>query len=231
MIQVFNLQKAYNGITVLNIPELTVPQGESFGLVGNNGAGKTTLFRLILDLIEASNGHVEIENQKVARNDSWKSIVGSFLDEGFLIDYLTPEEYFSFTGKLYHKSKDDIADFLASMQDFFNGEITGTKKLIRDFSKGNQKKIGITAALLGDPKILILDEPFTALDPSSQIRLKRFLNELQSKTGIAMLISSHDLNHITEVCKRIVVLEKGLIVKDIKTNTETLEELQSYFAV
>jgi ABC-2 type transport system ATP-binding protein len=231
MIQVFNLQKIYNGITVLNIPELTIPQGESFGLVGNNGAGKTTFFRLILDLIEASNGYIEIEHQKIERNDNWKSIVGSFLDEGFLIDYLTPEEYFSFTGKLYRKSKGDIAAFLESMQDFFNGEITGTKKLIRDFSKGNQKKIGITAALIGSPKILILDEPFTALDPSSQIRLKRFLNELQEKTGITMLISSHDLNHITEVCKRIVVLEKGLVVKDIKTGTDTLKELESYFAV
>jgi ABC-2 type transport system ATP-binding protein len=221
----------YNGINVLDIPELTIPQGESFGLVGNNGAGKTTLFRLILDLIEASNGYVEIENQKVAHNDYWKSIVGSFLDEGFLIDYLTPEEYFSFTGKLYHKSKGDIADFMESMKDFFNGEILSKQKLIRDFSKGNQKKIGITAALLGEPKILILDEPFTALDPSSQIRLKRFLNELQKQTNITMLISSHDLNHITEVCKRIVVLEKGVIVKDIRTDTETLKELESYFAV
>jgi ABC-2 type transport system ATP-binding protein len=231
MIQVFNLQKTYNGITVLNIPELTIPEGESFGLVGNNGAGKTTLFRLILDLIEASNGYVEIDSQKVARADHWKAVVGSFLDEGFLIDYLTPEEYFAFVGKLYDKSKDDIADFIDSMKDFFNDEIIGKQKLIRDFSKGNQKKIGITAALLGDPKILILDEPFTALDPSTQIRLKRFLNDLQAKTNITMLISSHDLNHITEVCKRIVVLEKGVIVKDIKTDTETLKELESYFAV
>jgi ABC-2 type transport system ATP-binding protein len=148
-----------------------------------------------------------------------------------LIDYLTPEEYFAFVGKLYDKSKDDIADFIDSMKDFFNNEIIGKQKLIRDFSKGNQKKIGITAALLGDPKILILDEPFTALDPSTQIRLKRFLNDIQAKTNITMLISSHDLNHITEVCKRIVVLEKGVIVKDIKTDTETLKELESYFAV
>jgi ABC-2 type transport system ATP-binding protein len=231
MIQVFNLQKAYNGISVLNIPDLTIAQGESFGLVGNNGAGKTTFFRLILDLIEPSNGYIEIENQKVERNDNWKSIVGSFLDKGFLIDFLTPEEYFTFVGKLYHKSEGDIAAFLASMEDFFHGELIGTKKLIRDFSEGNQKKIGITAALIGEPKILILDEPFTALDPSTQIRLKRFLTELQKKTDITMLISSHDLNHITEVCKRIVVLEKGLIVKDLQTHTETLHELESYFAV
>ena len=231
MIQVFNLRKAYNGITVLDIPSLTIPQGESFGLVGNNGAGKTTFFRLILDLIESSDGYVEIENQKVEHNDNWKSVVGSFLDESFLIDFLTPEEYFSFVGKLYHKTEGDIAAFLESMDEFFHGEVLGTKKLIRDFSKGNQKKIGITAALLGDPKILILDEPFTALDPSSQIRLKRFLDDLQAKTGISMLISSHDLNHVTEVCKRIVVLEKGHIVKDIQTGTDTLKELELYFAV
>ena len=231
MIQVTDLQKAYNGVTVLNIPVLTIPKGESFGLVGNNGAGKTTFFRLILDLIEANVGEVRIEDQKVMRNDAWKSSTGSFLDEGFLIDFLTTEEYFTFVGKLYSKTEGDIAVFLDSMKDFFNDEILGTKKLIRDFSKGNQKKIGIAAALIGDPKILILDEPFTALDPSSQIRLKRLLTDLQKAFNMTMLISSHDLNHVTEVCKRIVVLEKGKIVKDIQTNEDTLKELEAYFAV
>lgn len=231
MIQVTDLQKAYNGVTVLTIPSLTIPKGESFGLVGNNGAGKTTFFRLILDLIEPTNGEVLVEEKKVTRNDDWKTLTGSFLDEGFLIDFLTTEEYFTFVGKLYHKSEGDITAFLDSMKDFFNDEILGTKKLIRDFSKGNQKKIGIAAALIGDPKILILDEPFTALDPSSQIRLKRFLNDLQIRYNMTMLISSHDLNHITEVCKRIVVLEKGKIVKDLLTDADTLKELENYFAV
>ena len=189
MIQVTDLQKIYNGVTVLNISNLSVSKGESFGLVGNNGAGKTTFFRLILDLIEPSNGEVLIENQPVVRNDEWKSITGSFLDEGFLIDFMTTEEYFSFVGKLYHKSEGDMALFLESMKDFFNDEILGSKKLIRDFSKGNQKKIGIAAALIGDPKILILDEPFTALDPSSQIRLKRFLTDLQTRLNMTMLQS------------------------------------------
>ncbi|MFA5045237.1 MAG: ATP-binding cassette domain-containing protein, partial [Paludibacter sp.] len=158
MIQVTNLQKAYNGVTVLNIQGLKIPQGESFGLVGNNGAGKTTFFRLILDLIEPSNGEVQIDDHTVMRNDEWKKKTGSFLDEGFLIDFLIPEEYFNFVGKLYHKTDGDITEFLETMKDFFNGEVLGSKKLIRDFSKGNQKKIGIVAALLGDPKILILDE-------------------------------------------------------------------------
>ena len=231
MIQISNLTKIYDGVTVLNVDSLTIPQGESFGLVGNNGAGKTTLFRLILDLIPSDSGEVMLDNAPVARRDEWKSIVGSFLDEGFLIDFLTPEEYFKFVGKLYNKSEGDIALFLEGMKDFFNDEILSDKKLIRDLSKGNQKKVGIAAALISDPKILILDEPFTALDPSSQIRLKRMLNDLQEKDHMTMLISSHDLNHVTEVCKRTVVLEKGKIVRDIQTSEDTLEQLQSYFAV
>lgn len=231
MIQASNLQKTYNGITVLNIPEITIGNGESFGLVGNNGAGKTTFFRLILDLIQASRGEVQIDGEKVARRDDWKSKVGSFLDEGFLIDFLTPEEFFRFTAKVYGKSEGDVSAFLESMQEFFNGEILGSKKLIRDLSKGNQKKTGIAAALISEPQILILDEPFTALDPTSQIRLKRMLNELKTTKNMTMLISSHDLNHVTEVCDRIVVLERGTVVKDIHTNADTLKELESYFAV
>ena len=231
MITVKQLIKEYNGIYVLNIPNLTIPEKQSFGLVGNNGAGKTTFFRLILDLIEATQGEIRLDEQPIVRNDEWKGKVGSFLDESFLIDFFTAEEYFSFVAKLHNLSKDDLSIFLNSMEDFFNGEVFGTNKLIRDFSKGNQKKIGIAAALIGNPQYLILDEPFTNLDPSSQIRLKRFLTDLQTNFNITMLISSHDLNHITEVCNRIVLLEKGDIVKDLHTNEDTLKELESYFAV
>lgn len=226
-----NLKKLYGGVTVLDIPSIEIRQGESFGLVGNNGAGKTTLFRLILDLIAASSGEVHIDGVSVAQRDEWKSKVGSFLDEGFLIDFLTPEEYFAFTAKVYNKSEGDISTFLESMKEFFNGEILGSGKLIRDLSKGNQKKTGIAAALISDPQILILDEPFTALDPTSQIRLKKMLNELKATRNMTMLISSHDLNHVTEVCDRIVVLEKGLVVNDICTSENTLKELELYFAV
>lgn len=231
MLLIKNLQKSYNGVQVIDINQLTIPKGECFGLVGNNGAGKTTLFRLILDLIYANKGEVLINKEKVSRNDGWKKITGSFLDESHLIDFLTPEEYFSFIGKLHHKSKENITDFLELMKDFFNGDILETNKLLRDFSKGNQKKIGIAAALLGDPHLLILDEPFTGLDPSSQIRLKRFLVELQIRLNTTILISSHYLNHVTEVCQRIVVLEKGIIVKDLQTNDDTLMELKEYFEV
>jgi len=231
MIKIKSLQKEYSGILVLDIDELHISAGESFGLVGNNGAGKTTLFRLILDITAPYAGEVLIEEENVARREEWKKFTGSFLDESFLIDFLTPEEYFAFVGGLYQKKQSEIETFLDEMKDIFNDEILGKGKLIREYSKGNQKKIGIAAALLGDPKILILDEPFTALDPTSQIRLKRFLTEVGEKRNITMLISSHDLNHITEVCRRIVILEKGKIVKDLNRTEETLKELETYFSV
>jgi ABC-2 type transport system ATP-binding protein len=231
MITVNNLTKKYSGSTVLNLNDLKINKGESFGLVGNNGAGKTTFFRLILDLIKASSGSVTSKNINVAGNEDWKHYTGSYLDEAFLIEFLTAEEYFNFIGKLHNLSKGDIAEFLNIYADFFNDEILGQKKYIRDYSKGNQKKIGIVAAMMGNPEILILDEPFTNLDPSSQIRLKRILKELKTKYDLTLLISSHDLNHVTEVCERIVVLEKGLIVHDLQTNENTLKLLENYFAV
>ncbi|PDP46003.1 ATP-binding protein [Porphyromonas gingivalis] len=231
MIQITDLSKKYNGVTVLDIPHLSISHSETFGLVGNNGAGKTTLFRLVLDLIKADSGSISIDGIPVAGSDDWKGRVGAFLDESFLIGFLRPEEYFDFIGKLHHLDKQEIERFLDYMSPLFADEVLGKNKLIRDFSKGNQKKIGIAAAMLSRPDILILDEPFTALDPSSQIRLKKMLNEHATQYGTTMLISSHDLNHVTEVSSRIVVLQKGEIIKDLQTNEQTLSELEQHFAV
>ena len=231
MIQGENLQKEYGGVTVLNLPLLTIAKGEMFGLVGNNGAGKTTFFRCLLDLIRPSAGMARSKGETVQGSEHWKEYTGAYLDEGFLIDYLTPEEYFDFLGKTHVMSKGDIAEFIDSMSGIFNDEIIGKNKYIRDFSKGNQKKIGIAAALMGNPEILILDEPFTNLDPSSQIRLKKILIELKEQRNVTMLISSHDLMHVTEICSRIVALQKGIAVHDLQTNYNTLRELEAFFAV
>ncbi|GAA4308909.1 ATP-binding cassette domain-containing protein [Nibribacter koreensis] len=230
MITVRDLQKRYNGVTVVDIPALAINKGETIGLVGNNGAGKTTFFRMILDLIRPSGGEVLSKDVNVRTTEDWKQYTGSHLDEGFLIDYLTPEEYFNFIGKLNGLSQGDIQAFLERFQDFFNGEILGQRKYIRDFSKGNQKKVGVAAAAMADPELLILDEPFANLDPSSQIRLKNLLKDLK-RQGMTMLISSHDLSHVIEVCDRIVLLEKGRVVEDMKTNETTLQQLESYFTV
>jgi ABC-2 type transport system ATP-binding protein len=231
MIDINSLTKIYGKQTVLNIQNLKINQGESFGLVGNNGAGKTTMFRCILDLIRPNSGTVCIKNNNVASDESWKKYTGSFLDEGFLIDFLTPEEYFRFVADIYELSEGDLIEFYRKFEDFFNNEILGKKKLIRHLSSGNRQKIGIAAALMPNPELLVLDEPFTSLDPTTQIRLKTLLKSLQKEKEITILISSHDLNHITEVCNRIVILHEGVIVHDLATNQDTLKILEEYFTV
>lgn len=230
MISTKNISKKYKGVTVLDIPNLDIPRGESFGLVGNNGAGKTTYFNLLLDLIRPTTGKIITRGVIVNESEDWKTFTSSFIDESFLISYLTPEEYFYFIGDLRGQNKADVDAFLNQFEDFFNGEILGKKKHLRDLSKGNQKKAGIVAALLGNPEVIILDEPFANLDPTTQIRLKNIIKELTLNREITVLVSSHDLMHVTEVCERIVVLEKGEVVKDLMTSEATLKELEVHFA-
>jgi ABC-2 type transport system ATP-binding protein len=231
MIRIEGLTKVYGKQTVLDIPELTINKGDSFGLVGNNGAGKTTMFRCILDLIRPNTGKVLSRDQNVANSESWKRYTGSYLDEAFLIDFLTPEEYFRFVADICKMSDGDLAAFYLEFEDFFNHEILGKKKLIRDLSSGNRQKIGIAAALMQKPEVLVLDEPFNSLDPTTQIRLKNIIKELKKNRVITILISSHDLNHVTEVCDRIVVLHEGKTVNDLQTNDDTLKILEDYFSV
>lgn len=229
MITVNNLSKKYNSDPVLQIEQLEIPKGQSFGLVGNNGAGKTTFFSLLLDLIKPTTGNINNNGIIVNESEAWKPFTSSFIDESFLIGYLTPEEYFYFIGELRGQNKADVDKLLAEFTDFFHGEILNQKKYLRDLSKGNQKKAGIVAALIGKPEVIILDEPFANLDPTTQIRLKQIVKTLATEQEITILISSHDLIHVTEVCDRIVVLEKGLLVKDIQTSEATLKELEVYF--
>ena len=231
MITIDNISKKYGKAVVLNVETITIPKGQSFGLVGNNGAGKTTLFNILLDLIRPTTGKITNNNVEVNTSEDWKNFTGSFIDESFLIGYLTPEEYFEFVGDLRGMNKADVTAFIAKFDVFFNDEIIGKKKYLRDLSKGNQKKAGIVAALMGNPQVVVLDEPFANLDPTTQIRLKKILKELTDNKEITLLVSSHDLSHVTEVCDRIVVLDKGIVVKDIETSTATLQELESYFSV
>ncbi len=231
MIQVNQLSKTYNGITVLNIENLAIPKGQSFGLVGNNGAGKTTFFSLLLDLIPPSTGTIVNHSVQVNTSEDWKPFTAAFIDESFLIGYLTAEEYFYFIGDLRHQNKADVQALLDKYEEFFNGEILNKKKYLRDLSKGNQKKVGIIATLIGNPEVIIFDEPFANLDPTTVNRLKRIIKELADNPAVTILVSSHDLQHTVEVCDRIVALHKGELVKDINTSAETLQELEAFFAV
>ncbi len=231
MLTVNNIGKVYNGKIAVDISELHIETGEIIGLAGNNGAGKTTFFRLILDLIRADRGEILSKQKSVTENEDWKQYTAAYLDDGFLINYLTPEEYFYFIGKLNNRSKADVDEFLLGFTSFFDGAILKSGKYIRDLSKGNQFKVGIAACLLQEPELLLLDEPFANLDPSSQSRLIQMIKDVQQKRRMTILISSHDLNHITDVCNRILVMEKGRIIKDLQTSESTLAELESYFKV
>ena len=232
MIKVNNLSKTYNaGVQVLNIAKLEIPKGQSFGLVGNNGAGKTTFFSLLLDLIQPSSGDIKNNEIQVNTSESWKPFTAAFIDESFLIGYLTAEEYFYFIGDLRGQNKTDVDSLLVKHEEFFNGEILKNRKYLRDLSKGNQKKVGIIAALIGNPEVIIFDEPFANLDPTTVNRLKKIIKELSQDPNVTVLVSSHDLVHTVEVCNRIVVLHLGEIVKDIQTSPETLKELEAFFAV
>jgi ABC-2 type transport system ATP-binding protein len=230
MIKVENLQKDYGSLTALRLSHLEIKKGESFGLVGNNGAGKTTFFNLVLDLILPTKGIVYSKGKNVRQSDHWKAYTGAFLDERFLIGFLTPEEYFAFIGRLHGYSQQEVKEELQPFERLFNGEVLGKNKLIRELSRGNQKKAGIAGSLLCRPEVVILDEPFSNIDPSSVNRLKILLNQWQEERDVTFLISSHDLNHITEVCRRIVIIDHGEMVRDMETDRGTLLELEDYCA-
>jgi len=231
-ITINQLKKAYGSKVVLDIEQYAIHSGEIIGLVGNNGAGKTTLFRLMLDLLKADEGSVCIGETEVSRSEQWKEVTGAYLDESFLIDYLTPEEYFSFVGRMCQLDHQTVDERLATYERFMNGEILGQKKLIRNLSAGNKQKVGILAALLNNPKLIILDEPFNFLDPSSQSALKQLLLTYNQSTGATILVSSHNLNHTIDISTRIALLEHGKLIRDIDNNDGSAgSELETYFAV
>ena len=230
MIHIEQLSKSYSGTTVLHIETLQIPSGTALGLVGNNGAGKTTLFSCLLDLIKPTQGHITNRDLRVDQSEAWKDFTSAFIDESFLIGYLTPEEYFSLIASLRTVPQSEVDTLMEELAPFFNGEVLEQKKYLRDFSKGNQKKVGIAATLIGKPSVVVLDEPFANLDPTTQFRLKDLLKKIASQGDTTLLVSSHDLNHVTEVCKRIVVLSKGKVIQDLETNPSTLAALETYFA-
>ncbi|MEX0945518.1 MAG: ABC transporter ATP-binding protein [Balneolaceae bacterium] len=231
MIHIDSLIKAYVTDVVLDISHLTIPRSQCFGLVGNNGAGKTTFLRLILDLIRATSGSVTIEGEDVTKSEEWKQSTGSYLDEHMLLGYLTADEYFEVLRKIHGMSEEDLRLHNERFAPFFNEEILGHKKYVRDLSKGNKKRVGISAAFFGNPQLVLLDEPFESLDPSSQIRLKKIIEKEKEEKSTTFLISSHDLDHVTEVCERIVLLEKGNVKQDISgTKEEKFKALNSYFS-
>jgi len=231
-----NLKKNFGEKVAVNIDSFKINSGEILGLVGNNGAGKSTLFRLILDLIKADAGTVHMADRtidvNVAETEEWKDWTGAYVDDSFLIDYLTPDEYFQFIARISGKDPQELQDFLSKFEHFMADEILGQKKLIRNLSAGNKQKVGIMAAMLLQPQILILDEPFNFLDPSSQSAIKHLLKKYNEETNATILVSSHNLQHTVDICPRIALLEHGVIIKDIDNKEgQAQRELEDYFEI
>lgn len=230
MITIDNLKKQFGETIACDIPAFTINDGDILGLVGNNGAGKTTLFRMILDLLKPDQGTVSINNINPALSEEWKKYVSAYIDEGFLIDYLTPEEYFDFLVKISGLTPDIMSQRLQKYEHFAGGEVFGQKKLIRNLSAGNKQKVGIISALIRETEIVILDEPFNFLDPTSQNILKKTLKQYVEDTKATIIISSHNLQHTMDISTRIALLEKGQIIRDLSdVNSEAQHELEDYF--
>lgn len=235
-IKIDNVKKTFGEKVAVNVESFEIKGGEILGLVGNNGAGKSTLFRLMLDLLKPDHGKVLMYNEEksvnVAETEEWKNWTGAYIDESFIIDYLTPEEYLLFVARLSGITEEQMNEELQKYEHFMAGEVLGQKKLIRNLSAGNKQKVGIIAALLLHPQVLILDEPFNFLDPSSQSAFKHIITDYNQETGATVLISSHNLNHTVDISHRIALLENGVIIRDIANeNGSAQSELESYFEV
>lgn len=239
MIRIDSLEKRFGETIACDIPSLTINDGDILGLVGNNGAGKTTLFRMLLDLLKPDEGKVVLQFSSSgedtvainpAESEAWKDKTGAYIDDSFLIDFLTPEEYFAFLGKISNITQEEVDERLKQYERFASGEVFGQKKLIRNLSAGNRQKVGIIAALFNRPQLVILDEPFNFLDPSSQNILKHVLTNYNREAGATILISSHNLQHTVDISTRITLLEKGCVVKDLpNTDGSARTELENYF--
>ena len=232
-IELANLTKVYDGNVVLSIGRLVLDQGEFVGLIGNNGAGKTTLLRLILDLVKPTSGDVRSGGERVSEGEGWKAYTGSYLEEGFLIDYLTPREFFEFVGATRGLSWRETLEELSDFEEFLGPEILHrSRQYIRNLSKGNIQKVGITSAMIGNSQIVVLDEPFASLDPTSQIVLKSILRNYQQRTNALFLISSHNLSQVVDLCSRVILLERGVVIRNelmSGNSREVLARLERYF--
>ena len=228
ILSIKNVQKSFKKKEALNIERLDIEKGELIGIVGNNGAGKTTLFRAILDLLKLDSGVIWIGDDVVAGSAHWKKQLHAFLDESFLIEFLNPNEYFEFIGKTLGLNKKQVKSQLNQYPELHNDDIVESSKLIRELSTGSKVRVGLLATLLGDPEIILLDEPYAHLDPSSQAKLSKLIKQL-NENGTTVILSSHNLHNVAQICSRIVLIEGGKVVKDERVSESVIAEINQYF--
>lgn len=221
MLEVKNIVKKYGNNLAVNDLSFTVANGEIFGLLGENGAGKTTTFRIIMGLLEPNAGEVLLDGEKIdySKSDS----IGFVTEERSLLTKLTVQEQIEFYGTLKGLEKKEIDNLLNKWLEKF--EITSYKnRKIKELSKGNQQKVQFISAVIHHPKLLILDEPFTGLDPINVKLLKEAIIELKNE-GCSIIFSSHQMEYIEDFCEKLIILVKGKAILD-----GNLQEIKESYA-
>ena len=205
MLKVENITKKYGDNVAVDNLSFTVDEGEIFGLLGENGAGKTTTFRIIMGLLEPNEGKVTLDGKKIDYNET--DYIGFVTEERSLLTKLSVQEQIEFYGTLKGLDKKNITERLDYWLERF--EITSYKdRKIKELSKGNQQKIQFISAIINEPKLLILDEPFTGLDPINVKLMKETIYSLKEK-GCSIIFSSHQMEYIEDFCEKLILLVKG----------------------
>jgi len=217
MLKVEHIRKSYGDLVAVDDLSFEVKPGEIFGLLGANGAGKTTTFRMIMSLLEPDNGKVTLDGKKIDYDTMEK--VGFVTEERSLLTKMTVKEQILYYGRLKGMTEEQILKKLEELLEFF-GIPDYLDRKIKELSKGNQQKIQFISAIINDPILLILDEPFTGLDPINVKMFKDAIYKLKEK-GCMIIFSSHQMEHIEQFCEKLVLLVKGKVIlsgylKDIK---------------
>lgn len=219
-LEIKNITKVFNKKIAVHNLNLTVPTGEVFGFLGANGAGKTTTFRMILDLIKPTSGIILWDGKPI--NYKIKNRIGYLPEERGLYPNMTIEEEILYFGRLKKMNRTEIVSEIKYWLDRFEITENIKKKKVGSLSKGNQQKIQLITAIINKPDLLILDEPFSGLDPVNVEMLKSAVKDLQ-KNGTTIVFSSHRMDHVEELCENICIMKHGQPVvsgkiKDIKNN-------------
>lgn len=219
MLKVENVSKYYDDFKAVDNLSFEVKEGEIFGLLGANGAGKTTTFRMIMNLLEPSSGKITLNGKKIDYNITDE--IGFLTEERSLLLKLTVKELMIYYGSLKSMKKDEILSELKKWLKRFNIEEYENKK-IKELSKGNKQKIQFISSIIHKPKLLILDEPFSGLDPINVDMFIDVINELK-ENGTIIIFSSHQMNHVELFCEKLLILDYGKTIiegnlKDIKNS-------------
>ncbi|EDP67279.1 ABC transporter, ATP-binding protein [Carnobacterium sp. AT7] len=210
MLEIKNLKKTFGSLTAVDDISFIIPDGQILGMIGQNGAGKTTTFRLILNFLTADSGEVLWNGRPLQKTDY--DVIGYLPEERGLYPKVSIEDQIIYFAQLRGKSKKEIKPQIDKWMEKFQVKGKKTDK-IKSLSKGNQQKVQLIATLIHQPKLVILDEPFSGLDPVNAELLEAGIKELK-KQGACVIFSSHNMNNVEEICDNLIMLKNGKMVLD-----------------